>query len=84
MAAPSGATRLPTGSVVQNGCRLAAEPPGIRKQAAMIPIMAAILTMVKMFWVRAPSFRPKQLSTVRAMIETTATTLTPTAPIGMK
>src|SRR5207247_1362902 len=84
IATPNAPIQWPTGSDGHSGWKCDTDPPGMTNEVTIKAINAPIFSVVSTFCVVAPSRTPRQLSTVRPMIETIAMMRMPDSDNGVK
>src|SRR5689334_20509516 len=72
IATPNDPIQLPTGADGHSGWKFDPDPPGMTNEVMIKAVSAPIFSVVSTFCVVAPSRTPRQLSSVRPMIETIA------------
>src|SRR6266487_4558444 len=84
IATPNAPIQWPTGSDGHSGWKCDTDPPGITNEVTIKAINAPIFSVVSTFCVVAPSRTPRQLSSVRPMIEAIATMRIAVSESGVK
>src|SRR6267154_3727267 len=84
IAAPNAPIQWPTGSDGHSGWKCDTDPPGMTNEVTIKAISAPIFSVVSTFCVVAPSRTPRQLSTVKPMIEAIAIRRMPVSDSGVK
>src|SRR5947207_5037941 len=84
IATPNAPIQGPTGSDGHSGWKCDTDPPGITNEVTTKSVSAPLFSVVSTFCVVAPSRTPRQLRTVRPMIDRIAMTRIPGSDNGAK